>query len=101
MNTFSLGQRFQDFVLQLTLEQHGCKFSGPLTCSFFSIVNTVVLQNPQLVESLGAKTTDTEKQYIWRANYMIREFLLGRGSVMLIPALFKGQLYFLLRHATF
>lgn len=75
-----MGQPFQDFVLQLTLEQHGCKLFSPLTCSFFPIVNTVELQNPQLVESLGSKTTDMEEQYTWRANYKVREFYCVEGQ---------------------
>lgn len=79
----------------------GLNFTDPFICRFFSIINTVVPQNPQLVELPGAKTTDMEEQYIWRANYKIFEFLLCGGSVMLIPALFKGRLYILLRHATF
>jgi len=58
----------------------GVNFSVHLHAVFFPIVNTVEQQNPQLVESLGAKTTDMEEQYTWRANYKVREFYCVEGQ---------------------
>ena len=58
---------------------------GPLILGFFSIVNTTVLQDPQLVESLGTKELQVQ-----RADYKLYlDFQLHRGSVPLTPELFK------------
>ena len=38
--------------LQLTLEQHGFECAGPLIHGFFSIINTIGLHDPWLVESI-------------------------------------------------
>lgn len=43
----------KDFQIQSTLEHTGWKFEGPLTCGSFSTVNNSVLQDPQLVGSMG------------------------------------------------
>lgn len=65
-----------------------------LYVDFFSIVNTALSHNLQLVESEGA-----EEPQIWQPSIgtaeckLYLDFWLPRGSVTLIPALFKRQLY--------
>jgi len=61
---------------------------GLLIYRFFSIVNTMKLCSPRLIES-----KDTEESQIWRnqkqADFLQADFLLQRGSVALTSTLFK------------
>ena len=45
----------QLFVIQLTLEQHGFELCRSTYRRTFSTVNTIVLHDPWLVESMDAK----------------------------------------------
>ena len=77
----------------------GLNCMGPHTCGFFSVVNTIVLHDRQLVESsdvepLTQRSCCMEKLCIWSADYNLQaDFRICRGSAPLTPALFKGQLY--------
>ena len=68
------------------------ELTGLLTYIFFSIVNTMKLRNPWLVES-----KDTEESQIWRnkkqADFLQADFLLQRGSVAPTSTLFKCMVY--------
>lgn len=69
----------------------------PLTCGFFSVVNSTILQGPRLVESGNVEL------WIGRAEYKLhKDFQPSEGLVPLhsanpylpkSPMLFKGQLY--------
>ena len=65
---------------------------GLLIYRFFSIVNTMKLCSPRLIES-----KDTEESQIWRnqkqADFLQADFLLQRGSVALTSTLFKCVVY--------
>lgn len=83
--------QMRSYVYRRPLNNTSLNCVGPLTLGFFSIVNTVVLHNPWLVQSM-----DTEPQ-IWRANCKLySDFGLCREAGSLTPALFKGQLYIFL-----
>lgn len=57
--------------------------------SFFSIVDTTVLKDPRLAESMGWGNLDTEDPCIRRADYKLyTDFQLHKGSAPLTPKLF-------------
>lgn len=70
----------------------GLYCAGPHTGGFFSVVNTIVLQDSWFVESMSAELR------IWR-NHLYGELPVGYTSSTAqrvgvpIPVSFKGQLY--------
>ena len=62
--------------------------AGPLIHGFFSSVNTAVLRDPWLVESM-----DAEPLYRGQAISSTQIFDCAEGQCPLTPVLFKGPLY--------
>ena len=67
---------------QLNLEQHGFELRKSTYCGVFSIVDTIVLHDPQLFEPQLQKTVCK----------LYSDFQLPGGLLPLTPLLFKGQL---------
>ena len=87
-DTFEINKCCVHGKIQLTLEQHRFELHQSTYVDFFPVVNTTVLHDPWLVESLGAELS------IRRASYKgICEFSTAQGSLPLILLLFRGQLY--------
>ena len=69
--------------------------AGPLICGFFQYIRTTVLHDPQLVESV-----DVELWIRWANCKVTLRFSTeeeGEGLVLLTPALFKDQLFIVVR----
>lgn len=84
--------------IQLTLEQLEFELHrSTYIWGFFSIVNTTVLLDSRLVESMVM-----EESRIWRADYRLySDFWLFEGSAPLTPAFFKDQVYCPFRKLSF
>lgn len=72
------------WIIQLTLKQHG--FELHLHVDFFQWMPTVVLQEPQMVES-----TDENLRYRALMIKLYLNFRLQGGLSSLTPVSFKGQ----------
>lgn len=90
--------------LYIYIHMYGCwpmsymtlNFMIPLIHGLFSIVNSTVLQDMWLVESVNADlwiwTMDMDELHILRANYKLYVYFQVCGELAhLIPGVFKGQ----------
>ena len=74
--------------MQLPLEQHRFELCGPTYMQIFSIVNTTVLHNLRLFESIDAEAS------IGRVDCQVTHgYSTALRDRPLTPRLFKGQLY--------
>lgn len=87
--------------MQLTFEQHKFQLHRPTYTWFFFSINTTLLHDRWLVESLDAELQIQREPLIRRADYKLyTDFQLCKGSAPQPPVLYKHQLVFYVMRVT-